>query len=114
MFVQDHAQALRCTRQTQGVFERMQMARAVFVSCQTIARRVDQAPDLIALRQIACQPVVLGLMIEFGQQLARFARRFGHIHIAWLPITVDSKVVDALLNDVQAFERVPPGLLRRL
>ena len=110
-FKQTHARSLCGTRQTQRVFERVQMARTRFAHRRAITRAAD-----VALHIVAFGPVDLD---AFGRQkLGLFtqgpnlAGRIGNVHITRHPIALDLMLLHARLQQVHRLHRHVPSALR--
>ena len=107
-----HTQTLRSARQTQPVFERMQVPRRGIKRAGVVARAADMSLHITAQGQVHRKIVVARHDRHLGLQGARLARRIGHVQVALDPVAGDAKVANALINQIQRLQRQVPRQTR--
>ena len=83
-----------------------------FVSAGDIAWAVDETTHRSPMRTHSGQPVAFLHGVHFGVQCRRLAHRIGNIQIAIFTLTVDTKLCDALINQINRFQGHIPSLAR--
>ena len=108
MLKHPHTGLLGRAQQTQRVFQRVQVARHLFIG----RRRVTWAVDVLSHR-LALGPAHLNTaraqIVGIAAQLPRLARAVGHVQVARLPIGVDAVLRHALLHPLHRLHRQGPG-----
>ena len=108
MLKHPHTGLLGRAQQTQRVFQRVQVARHLFIGRRRVTRTVDVLSHRIALGP-AHLNAALAQIIGIAAQLPRLARAVGHVQVARLPIGVDAMLRHALLHPLHRLHRHLPS-----